>query len=73
MGLTYVVSAPGVFCGIAFAFACLLDIGLLDILCGEAFELFSSGLTKASTAGMNAGTGRTVFLFVFRMLRASCA
>ena len=73
MGLTYVVSAPGVFCGIAFAFACLLDIGLLDILCGGAFEFFSSGPTKASTAGMNAGTGRTVFLFVIRMLRASCA
>ena len=73
MGLTYVVSAPGVFYGIAFAFACLLDIGLLDILCGGAFKFFSSGPTKASTAGMNAGTGRTVFLFVMRMSRALCA
>ena len=74
MGLTYVVSAPGVFCGIAFAFACLLDIGLLDILCGGTFKFFSSGPTKASTAGINAGTERPVFLFIKRMLRVSvCA
>ena len=73
MGLIYVVSALGVFFGIIFAFASLLDMytGLLDILCGGAF--FSSRLTKASTAGMNAGTGRTVLLFVMRMLPAACA
>ena len=46
---------------------CLLDIlcvlgvlhlCLLGILCGEAF--FSSRLTKATTAGMNTGTGRSL-------------
>ena len=41
---------------------------VFDCLLGILYELFSSGPTKASTAGMNAGTGRTVFLFVIRML-----
>ena len=73
MGPPYMVSAPGVFCGIAFAFACLLDSGLLDFLCGGTF--FSSGPTKVSTAGINAGTGRIVFLFVhvIRMVWHLCA
>ena len=60
MGPTYVVSALEVLCEVAVVldlldilFRCLLA---RDILSGGAF--FSSGLNKASTVGMNTGTGR---------------
>ena len=72
MGPTYIVSAHEVLFEVAVALD-LLDIlvrYLLDILSGGAF--FSSGPNKASTVGMNAGTGR-IILFVSWVLRVAHA
>ena len=72
MGPTFVVSAPGVLNGIIAAFlVCLLDIYFTCLLGVLDKEVFPSGPNKVSTAGMNAGIGRSLLLFK-RMLWAYC-